>query len=102
MRINVKQMSVDNTNMPHIYSLPTLATVSLHPLGAHVGVYDLSILTSSPPECPIVSSACPQGSSPCLVLPPAGRCGLPLITSDSEVRRMKEGEEVTMSNILQF
>jgi len=82
--------------MSHIYSLPTLAAVSPHPLGAHVGVHDLSTLTSSSPECPVVSSACPAGSSPGPALHPAGRCGLPLIASNGEGRTMirKGGEEI--------
>ena len=82
--------------MPHIYSLPTLVAVPPHPLGAHVGVRDLSTLTSSPPECPVLSSACPPGLSLGLALHPAGRCGLLLIASDGEGRRMigKGDEEV--------
>ena len=101
----MKRMLVDNswygnvrcpTNMAYIYSLPTLAAVPLHPLGAHVEVHDLSTLTSSLPECPVVSSACPAGSSPGPALHPAGRCGLLLITSDGEGRRMigKGGKEI--------
>ena len=82
--------------MSHIYLPPTLAAVPVHPLGAHVGVHDLSTLTSSLPECPAVSSACLAGSSPDLALHPAWRCGLLLITSDGEVRTMigKGGEEI--------
>ena len=82
--------------MPHIYSLPTVVAVPPRPLGAHVEVHDLSTLTSSLPECPVVSSACPAGSSPGLALHPAGRCSLLLIASDGEGRRMigKGGEEV--------
>ena len=74
--------------MSHIYSLPTLVAVPPRPLGAHVEVRDLSTLTSSLPECPAVSSTCPAGSSPGPALHPAGRCGLLLIASDGEGRRM--------------
>ena len=82
--------------MSHIYSLPTVVAVPVHPLGAHVVVHDLSTLTSSLPECPVVSSACPAGSSPGPALPPAGRCGLLPITLVGERRRMirKGGEEI--------
>ena len=80
--------------MSHIYSLPTLAAVPLHLLGAHVGVRDLSTLTSSSPECPVVPSTCPAGSSPGPALHPAGRCGLLPITLVGERRRMiRKGRE---------
>ena len=61
-----------------------------------MGVHDLSTLTSSPPKCPVLSSACPPGLSLGLALHPAGRCGLLLIASDGEGRRMigKGDEEV--------
>ena len=58
-----------------------------------MGVRDLSTLISSPPECPVLPSACPQGLSLGLARHPAGRCGLPLIALDIEERRMIRKEE---------
>ena len=78
----------------YVYSLPIVATVPPHPLGAHVEVHELSTLTSSHPECPVLPSACLPGLSLDLALHPAGRCGLPLIPSDGEGRRMiRKGDE---------
>ena len=85
-----------NNEFVIFYSLPTVATVPPHLLGAHVGVRDLSNSTSSSPECPVLPSACLPGLSLGQALHPAGRCGLPLIASDGAGKRMigKGDEEV--------